>query len=163
MKTSAGFPSPFTFLISRDPSRTRCWIHNDLVFRTPLLIVGPGFAPLRRQDLTMHVDLMPTLLHAVSGKHVTLDNTHGRDLFLEAPPRAHAMIASQKKRSAYLVLMKEDQRLCLYAFLEKPHLTLHGFLDPTGQPLDMDLQPEGVAEWTQAFAEELNKFAPRSE
>ncbi len=58
---------------------------SEVQMRTPLVMVGPGIKRQKISTATVHTDVVPTLLHALSGKEVPIRNCEGRDLLSESP------------------------------------------------------------------------------
>ncbi len=60
------------------------WIHfgplSEVQTRVPLIMRGPGIPTLLVRRATSHVDLLPTVLHALAGHPLEMARSHGRDL-----------------------------------------------------------------------------------
>ncbi|MBL8827123.1 MAG: sulfatase-like hydrolase/transferase [Planctomycetaceae bacterium] len=112
---------------------------SEMQCRTPLAIVGPGVMPMRLGEATTHADVLPTLLHALTGQQVPLANTHGRDL-LAAPVDDRALIATmtqshplEQKPFWDAMLLAGDRRLSLRISLKEPLIQSLGYLDVDGK------------------------------
>ena len=97
----------------------------------PMAIVGPGIPPGDIDDPTMHADLLSTVLHALTGHHVAVAHTHGRDLLVEAPPRERLLLAhcDPGHRSAEALLVRGKRRVRLHLGLKEPSLRFLGVED----------------------------------
>ncbi|MBF6024391.1 DUF3413 domain-containing protein [Lysobacter niastensis] len=79
------------------------WGHNgnfsDYQLRTPFVLLWPGKAPQRHDQVTSHEDLVPTLMrHALGCEGDSADYSTGYDLFGEAPASRPLVVESWSKR-----------------------------------------------------------------
>ena len=75
---------------------------SEAQLRVPFMMVGPGIDAARIDVPTSHLDVLPTLIHAVSGESVKGRDFHGRDLlckefsdepvFVSATPRKNQVV-----------------------------------------------------------------------
>lgn len=63
-----------------DGSNEHCLKPSDIQARVPCVIVGPGISPGQVSLPTSHADILPTLLHVVSGGTLVPKHSHGRDI-----------------------------------------------------------------------------------
>jgi hypothetical protein len=113
-------------------------------------MVGPGIAPVRLNQKTLHVDVLPSLLHALSGKEQQIPHTHGLDWFGDARRldslEAHSPMARDVIRTQ---LRSDGLRLRMDLQLRRPHVTLLGFEDELGRlmpaPQLSQKQADGIA------------------
>jgi hypothetical protein len=135
----------------------------DVIARTPAIVVGPGIIPARREDPTLHADLLPTLVHAATGGSVVLSRVHGRDLQAPAAPRSGWLLAAPDggRRLAVAQLRSGDMRIDLQLRFDEGKVYWDGIRDPLGkrqndQHLSADLRRKIGA----AFDEALREMAP---
>jgi hypothetical protein len=106
----------------------------------------------------LHIDVLPSVLHALSGKHQTISNVHGVDWFAGAP-RASVLEANSplSKHGIEAQLRTAGVRLRVDLDLSRPQVTLLGFEDVGGrlQP-PPDLTQRQVDELADAFERELS-------
>ncbi len=105
----------------------------EIVTRTPLAMVGPGVAPATLDRATSHVDLLPSLLHALSGKPQLVQHTHGLDWFGDVRRQSALEAHSSLNRDIVKTQLRtEGVRLRMDLDLRAPRLTLLGFEDELG-------------------------------
>ena len=108
---------------------------SDAQTRVPLFIVGPGIPKLTLHTATTHADVLPTLLHALSGHHVPIAGSTGRDL-LEKPAADEVLLCSVKiNGSVKLLALRGENRLAFDADSYSPRLKVLGFEDHHGRSL----------------------------
>ncbi|MBI1375551.1 MAG: sulfatase-like hydrolase/transferase [Phycisphaera sp.] len=104
---------------------------SDAQCRVPLYIGGVG-VPLRHvESLTTHQDVLPTVLHAVLGRDVSLAGTDGRDLLSTQPVADEALLYATINETCNLVLMRGDDRLAFKVDLAARRIACRGFYSPT--------------------------------
>jgi membrane-anchored protein YejM (alkaline phosphatase superfamily) len=130
---------------------------SEIVTKTPFAMVGPGVVPSRVERETEHVDVLPTVLHVLTGQHQTLEHVHGidwlsgetRDSFLETYSTDRGGIIRAQLRSDGLFLRMDME-------VAAPRLTLLGFEDAYGNLLPTPtIAPHMVEHLASAFDEQL--------
>lgn len=116
-----------------DGRYTHGYSFSEITTRTPLAMVGPQIAPLRLDRPTSHVDVLPTLLHALTGASQPAPRGHGID-WLADEARSSSLEAHSPpgKREVRAQLRSGGFRLRLDLSLERPWVTLLGFEDEKG-------------------------------
>jgi membrane-anchored protein YejM (alkaline phosphatase superfamily) len=137
----------------------------DVVVKTPAIVVGPGVSPNRRSDATLHVDLLPTVLHAATGGAVRLDGVDGRDLFDQAnlPREAVLLAAADVGRKLAIAELRDGVgRLDLQIRLSEGIVTWDGLRDPLGKWAESQrLDAAGRRNLVRAFERVVGDIAPR--
>jgi phosphoglycerol transferase MdoB-like AlkP superfamily enzyme len=120
--------------INDDGHYTHGYSFSEIVTRTPFAMVGPGVERSRLDTPTSHMDVLPSVLHALSGHRQPVAHTQGIDWFSgerrtiefesHSPPSGRT-IEAQLRWSGY--------RLRLDLGLHSPHVTLFGFENELGQ------------------------------
>jgi len=127
------------------------------VTKTPFAMVGPGVAAARVERETEHVDVLPTVLHVLTGQHQTLEHVHGidwlsgetRDSFLETYSTERRTVIRAQLRTDGLFLRMDME-------MAAPHLTLLGFEDAYGNLAPSpNIAPHLVDHLASAFDEQL--------
>jgi hypothetical protein len=118
------------------------WIHggrpSEIQTRVPFLMVGAGVKSLRLNVPTGHVDILPTLLHALAEDHVSIVGCAGRDLLLPGPLSPEGVLVTPlgPDRPRDVVMVRENLRL-LYKLTVGPDrlesLLFSSFLDESGR------------------------------
>jgi phosphoglycerol transferase MdoB-like AlkP superfamily enzyme len=112
----------------------------EIVTHTPMAMVGPGVTQTRLDRRTLHVDLLPSLLHALSGTPQSLPHTHGIDWFGTERRSASFETHSAINRDIIQTQLRTNGlRLRLDLDLHRPELKLLGFEDVLGHLIP---QPE---------------------
>ncbi|CAN0204115.1 unnamed protein product, partial [Phaeothamnion confervicola] len=85
---------------------------SEAQFRTPCLLLGAGISPGSLETFTSHLDLVPTILHALGGKPVALRGSQGRDL-LASPPTTNrlALYPNRPSPPFEIVLVDGESKL----------------------------------------------------
>jgi hypothetical protein len=132
---------------------------SDLAAKTPMLILGPGFQPRRIQKRTLHVDLLPTMLHAIAGKPVDVERTNGVDLLQHIPARPFLLLTYNRNRvDNDACLLGPTHRVTMKMRMDRPEMKVHQFEDSLARWLrDHGLPPEKAADWVHAFADQLDQ------
>lgn len=104
---------------------------SDIQSRTPCVIRGPGIPREQVKLTTAHVDVLPTVLHALSGRPQSDAWFHGRDLLM---PRVHRpQLLTQIYSDAWdLMLLDDRRRLLMNLSRRQPRLRIIGFADSNG-------------------------------
>jgi membrane-anchored protein YejM (alkaline phosphatase superfamily) len=139
------------------------WMHwggtlSEVQTRVPMVIRGPGVAAGVISRATLHTDLVPTILHALAGRSVPLQHTHGRDLLdREWPDEA---LLAKPGRPSDAVLVRGKERLDVRVSLESPSLYTRGMVDANGH-LQRGAQPsrEEAAPWVTAIRTQIERLA----
>jgi len=133
-------------------------VFSDVVARVPMALVGPGVEPGEIDELTLHADVLPTVVHAIIGEPVPVAHTHGRDLLAGHPARQGLLLAhcDPNRDHAEALLLQGGRRVRLHLGLETPTLQLLGLEDERAQlVVEHGLDSSGVAELLAAFDGEL--------
>jgi hypothetical protein len=108
---------------------------SEIQTRVPFIMVGPGVEPRRITISSSHMDVLPTLLHAVAGQTVPIRNCHGRDLL--ADKVEDTGIAITPLLGSYVVFVRGDDRFLIRADLKRgrpPSISFRGLIDERGLP-----------------------------
>jgi len=65
---------------------------SEIQMRVPFVMVGRDVVPRKINTVTVHYDLLPTLLHILCGKPISIKYTHGRDLVEELSPKDEVFV-----------------------------------------------------------------------
>jgi membrane-anchored protein YejM (alkaline phosphatase superfamily) len=133
-------------------------VFSDVVARVPMAIVGPGIEPAELDELTLHADVLPTVLHAVAGHPVPVAHAHGRDLLAGKPPRQSVLLAhcDPNRDTAEALLLHGSRRVRLHFGLKSPTSRLLGLEDDrAGLVVDHGLGELEVDQLLAAFDGEL--------
>jgi hypothetical protein len=85
---------------------------SEIQMRVPCVMVGAGVEPSTIVTATTHADLLPTLMHVLSGKSVTINNCQGRDLAAEREPADLVALAPANGMDwEGLLIIRENKRL----------------------------------------------------
>jgi hypothetical protein len=85
---------------------------SEIQMRVPFVMVGPGVEPRKIPTATVHMDILPTLLHALNGSGVPLLNSHGRDLIADpAPADEVVLVPANGLASDRLMIIRGEKRL----------------------------------------------------
>lgn len=149
--------------LGEDGSLTHGGRWSDPQFRVPCLMFGPGIpAGTRITRPTFHDDVLPTVLHAVSGQTVALAGSTGRDLLAGPSDRAWRIPCAQASEDDFEFLFElNGRRLLLEISQRRPGLTVRGTVDLTGRIDPFDVPPASeVSAWASALAELFGKLTP---
>jgi Sulfatase len=127
----------------------------------PLVVVGEGIAERTISTATTHSDLLPTLLHALSGENVKLRHSTGRDL-LAGPQPDEAFLCTKYNSSPHweAVMIRGHERLALRLTLEPRWLQVMGWVDKDGRSEPLTCRPLSDASgWAEAIHGEWKKLA----
>jgi hypothetical protein len=110
---------------------------SEIQMRVPFAMVGPGVQPRKIAGATTHADVLPTLLHALAGKSVNIDNCQGRDLIEETSPSDRiAVVPANGPEWDGLMVIRENKRILFRtsaAAGEIPSVEFTGLADEAGQ------------------------------
>jgi hypothetical protein len=144
--------------INDDGHYTHGYSFAEVLTRTPFAMVGPGVAPGRLDVPTTHLDVLPSVLHALTGERPHLAHLHGVDWL--AGERHDSLLAAHSRHNKQLVetqLRVAGRRLRLDLDLTRPSLSLLGFEDEFGRLLPTpDLSGREVDEIAGAFDDQLS-------
>jgi membrane-anchored protein YejM (alkaline phosphatase superfamily) len=143
-----------------DGTLTHCARLSDVQTRVPCALVGQGIAPGTVTGATAHCDLLPTLLHGLTGRPVALRHVHGRDLLAQTP-EDHVLLGSATSDGlGEGIMVRGKDRLGFTMTMEPKELRVIGFFDdagrfdPTHRPT-----PSMAEEWSAVAADELGRLA----
>jgi len=115
---------------------------SEIQTRVPFAMVGAGVKPLRIAMATSHMDVLPTLLHALAGQTVPIRNCHGRDLLDNDVEDSGIAITPLMGRE--VVIVRGEERFLFKASL-KPSgpssVAFHGLIDEKGLPKALGSPP----------------------
>lgn len=131
---------------------------SEVVTRTPLAMVGPGVAPTRLERPTGHVDVLPTVLHVLSGSEQNIAHTHGVDWLASEPPVSSLETYSPDSREKVKAQLRVDGvYLRLDLDMRSPNVTILGFEDRFGNLVPTpELSSASTERIATAFRQELS-------
>jgi phosphoglycerol transferase MdoB-like AlkP superfamily enzyme len=143
--------------INDDGHYTHGYSFAEIVTRTPFAMVGPGVEPHRVDTQTSHIDMLPSVLHALTGEPQRFAHTQGIDWFAgerrtiefesHSPPGGQSIEAQ---------LRWSGRRLRFDLALGSPQVTLLGFENEFGQLTPTNALTEREAtDLAAVFEEEL--------
>ncbi len=115
------------------------WLHSsrlsDAQTRAAFVMAGAGVPARAVTQMTSHMDLVPTLFHAISGKTVEVEHAYGRDL-LDPAWTPHAVpIVAVGGQQLLLLHPDEERRFHIGVAEQRDKVWTWGFYDETGQAL----------------------------
>jgi hypothetical protein len=123
--------------MKEDGVATHGSLPSEVQLRAPLILVGPGIEKRQISTATAHNDLLPTLLHAITGQNVPILNSSGRDLIADPMPADEVVVCPYNDtESQNILFIRKDKRL-LFKLSEsadnssKPEFV--GMVDEAGQ------------------------------
>lgn len=141
-----------------DGHYTHGYSFAEVLTRTPFAMVGPGVRPARLSRPTSHLDVLPSVLHVLTGRQQKVKHVHGFDWF--ADERLGSQLASHSppnKQVAQALLKVHDKRLRVDIDLTRPAITLLGFEDDLAHLLPTpELTEEDVTTVARAFDDQLS-------
>lgn len=109
---------------------------SEIQMRVPFVMVGPGIEPRRIPTATVHMDVLPTVLHALGGKGITISNAHGRDLIGDpAPSDEVILVPANGLASDRVMIVRGEKRLIFRPATAKgklPEMVFEGLADTSG-------------------------------
>ena len=106
---------------------------SEVQTMVPMAMVGPGLPQRTITRQTTHLDVLPTLLHALTGQPVPIAHCHGRDLFrLDGEPD-EVLLIHEDPRYWKATLVRPGGRLGLYLRRLDPFVRVMGFCNRIGQ------------------------------
>ncbi len=109
---------------------------SEIQMRVPFVMVGPGVEPRSIQSATTHFDVLPTLLHALAGRHVPVQYSQGRDLLSEASPADEVFVVPANGPDwDRIMLIRGDKRLLFRPVSDHgqhPVMKFEGMVDEVG-------------------------------
>jgi arylsulfatase A-like enzyme len=147
---------------------------SDVQMQTPLVMVGPNIPQGTVTHFTRHMDVLPTLLHALAGMSVPVEHCHGRDVL--APGFASDSVVlrpaddmavllgmlSENGKGHGLVMIRKDRRLRVRLWMH-PIVQAEGFVDAHDNWDDAYVPTlEEIADWQNLLVEEMQRLAPVS-
>jgi hypothetical protein len=124
---------------------------SDVQTRVPMIVVGAGVPALTLTQKTSHVDLLPTLLHAIEGRPVPLRGGHGFDRLSVGGERP-LLLMQRCNDSWEMALLHGGRRLGVNVRAGSWVTRVKGFCTPEGR-IDAGLSagPSEVAAWAEAM------------
>jgi hypothetical protein len=125
-------------------------------------MLGPNVPQGVVTQLSRHMDILPTVLHAAAGRTVPLAHSHGRDMLAPASAGRQLVLypASAPRGAQSLVLVHGERRLRVRLWLDRPVIYADGFINPHDQFDDAHIPPlKEVSDWQQILVEELQRLA----
>lgn len=109
---------------------------SEIVTKTPLAMVGPGVAKARIARETEHVDVLPTVLHVLSGRPQKVRHAHGIDWLSDETRGSFLQSYSTDRRDIIKAQLRSNGMfLRMDLDVRAPRLTLLGFEDSYGHLL----------------------------
>jgi hypothetical protein len=120
--------------INDDGHYTHGYSFAEIITRTPFAMVGPGVEPRRLDTPTSHIDVLPSVLHALTGEPQHVTHTQGID-WLGGEQRSVEFESHSRPsgQSIEAQLRWSGYRLRLDLGLDTPQVTLLGFENELGQ------------------------------
>jgi hypothetical protein len=117
-----------------DGHYTHGYSFGEHITRVPFAMVGPGIEPRRIDTPTSHLDVLPSVLHALRGQSIEVAHTQGIDWFA-GERRAYEFEAHSPpgEQSIEAQLRWAGHRLRIDLGLGAPSITLLGFENELGQ------------------------------
>lgn len=141
-----------------DGHYTHGYSFAEVITRTPLVMVGPGVQPTRIDWPTLHMDVLPTVLHVLTGQRQQINGVQGIDWL--ANERHGSLLEARSPYNKHTIetqLRAAGFHLRFDLDLTHPGVKLLGFEDELGhlQPIP-ELSELAVAEITGAFDDQLS-------
>jgi membrane-anchored protein YejM (alkaline phosphatase superfamily) len=110
---------------------------SQIVMSSPCVWLGAGVPARQVKRITQHVDLLPTLLHVIEGRHVPLLHADGWDVLDNPPPRDLWIACPPFSNSDGLTFIVDgsDDGMELYWSYAQHRLEFQGKITPTGRLL----------------------------
>jgi arylsulfatase A-like enzyme len=141
-----------------DGHYTHGYSFAEVLTKTPFAMVGPGVSPQRLSQTTSHIDVLPSVLHALTGQRQHVEHVQGVDWFAgEQHASLLAAHSPSNKQVVQALLKVEGRRLRLDLDLTRPSITLLGFEDELAHFLPVpELTALDVTTIAHAFDEQLS-------
>jgi phosphoglycerol transferase MdoB-like AlkP superfamily enzyme len=136
------------------------WVHlgplSEVQTRVPLVLRAPGVPTGAHGRASSHVDVLPTILHAIARGALPIRHVHGRDLLMD--DWADQALLSKPDRPPRVVFVRDTTRADIRIDLDAPDIAVVGFADEHDRPT---VAPSGLiaSGWTEAFGAELRLLA----
>jgi len=129
---------------------------SDAQTRVPMFIVGPGVPATRIETLTTHADILPTLLHILSGQEVKITGSTGRNLLTGNTSEQTVLFTIHPDGRLHLLAVRGEHRLAFNADSRSPQLRVLGFQDALGRPKVLHGQsPEDITHWVDLVRQQM--------
>lgn len=131
---------------------------SDPLTRVPFFILGPGVAPSQTDQLTLHADVLPTLL-SLLGRTPDGSTRYGRPMLQGAPPRTHLFQAYKQPRQPVFrsLLQVGSVRVRLMIDAREPLLDVTGLENDRGDLIPGGLSNAQASAVAAAFEDELRR------
>jgi hypothetical protein len=123
-------------------------------------MVGPGLPKnVIEQKMTIHADILPTILHVLAGRRIPIAGSHGVDLLEPSSltRRSSLLLTHHTKTEPYqVVLLQADKRLRLTLSLSKNVIKIVGLVDEKDKLMFPLLpKPQEAPIWAESFNEQI--------
>jgi hypothetical protein len=109
---------------------------SEIQMRVPCAMVGPGIKSKVISSATVHMDILPTLLHALAGEAIPVAGTHGRDLLSDARLEDMVPLAPAGGQNWEGVIVIDGKRRAAYRSVTNPKsvpdINFAGLIDEGG-------------------------------
>jgi hypothetical protein len=110
---------------------------SEIQCRVPFFMVGPGIQPERISTATSHIDVVPTVLHALAGKPVKAEGCTGKDL-LNPDERVDEVNTAPLCGQIRLLLIRDKKKFVFDVTCRLPQapvVTFQGLFREDGLPV----------------------------
>ena len=143
---------------------------SDAQTLVPLFMAGGGIAPRVIETKTSHSDLLPTLLHALSGKPHEISHTDGRDMLDKSTSTRGTIVAEMDEYGrGTLHVIRDGKRMGFEVYLEGhkryPGVFIRsiGFLTPNAaRDPDHGVSTSDVQAWADYVNEQTRRLAGKN-
>jgi phosphoglycerol transferase MdoB-like AlkP superfamily enzyme len=143
-----------------DGHYTHGYSFGEIVTRVPFAMVGPGIEPRKIDTPTSHIDLLPSVLHVLSGKSYHPIHSQGIDWF--SGERRSYEFEAHSPHGGHVIeaqLRAAGHRLRIDLGLGAPSVTLLGFENELGQLMATPaLSEHEITALAVAFEDELSNL-----
>jgi hypothetical protein len=149
--------------LGEDGALAHCTRGSEIQLRVPFLMVGGGVPQQSIQSPTTHMDILPTLLHALAGSHVHVAHSSGRDLLNRQSLSENVLLCPYRwSEPGELLLICGQERMQFNYRLSEPEISAFGFCTEAAA-LELgsahDSSPEAAAVWADTLRQELGRIA----
>jgi membrane-anchored protein YejM (alkaline phosphatase superfamily) len=155
--------------LGEDGALAHCTRGSEIQLRVPLVMVGPGVRAETISAPTTHMDVAPTLLHALAGRHVPVAHCGGRDLLNGDASKRGQSLGETVLLCPYrwvepgeLLLIRGRERMQFNYRLSEPEIHAVGYCDESAA-LELasshDCTPESASAWADALRQELARIS----